>query len=87
MPSLYWAMNVGDTWKPLWVHADEMWDDEYQKDNINRIRKIMRQMLICLRHDYESGIINPLLDERSEFHKYFANYLPGYDPNSNDIEE
>lgn len=86
MPNLYWAMNVCDTWKPLWVHADEMWDDEYQKDNINRIRKIMRQMLICLRRDYESGIANPLSDERSEFHKYFANYLPGYDPDTNDIE-
>ena len=86
MPNLYWSRIVGNTWKPLWVHADEMWDNEDPKGNLNRIRKIISQMLICLRHDYESGVTDPLSDERSEFHKYFANYLPDYDPDTNDIE-
>ena len=84
MPNLYWAAS--ETWKPIWVHADEMWDDEYQSENLNRIRKIMRQMLVCLRHDYESGIQDPVFAENAEFHAHFGAYVPGYDPETNDIE-
>ena len=81
-PNLYWVRN--DEWRPLWVHLDEMTDDGVE--NTKRMRKVTGLMLRCLRRDYESGIANPVDDEKAEFGKRFGKYHPGYDPDTNYLD-